>query len=79
MLYKKLKGALDTFCDTCEKLQIDYVPSYEESDLQSVLLSTKDHHVIHELEDELEEKIKTRLDSFGIQKSPWWYNSKPFY
>ena len=65
MLYKKLKGALDTFCDICEKLQIDYVPSYEESDLQSVLLSTKDHHVINELEDELEEKFKN--DSIHLE------------
>jgi len=54
MLYEKLKHALDKFCEVCKKLDIDYIPSYEESDLQSVLISTKDHNVINELLDELE-------------------------
>ena len=62
MLYEKLKGALDFLCHACQELDIDYTPSYEESDLQSVVLGTKDHNIVNELLD----AVADRFDSDSI-------------
>lgn len=50
MNYSLLRKALDSVCDACRSLDISYTPSYEESDLQSVFVTTKDHHTLDELE-----------------------------
>jgi hypothetical protein len=53
MNYQNLRHALDSVCAACEKLDVSYNPTYEESDLQSVFVTTKDPDTLRELANEV--------------------------
>jgi hypothetical protein len=53
MNYQNLRLALDSICVACEKLDVSYTPTYEESDLQSVFVTTKDPDTLGEIAKEV--------------------------
>lgn len=68
MNYSVLKNALDAVCAACEQEEISYTPSYEESDLQSVFVTTKDQNTLDQIEQLALDSIPDDLVVFDTRK-----------
>lgn len=68
MNYSMLRKALDAVCAACEKEQVSFTPSYEESDLQSVFVMTKDPSILGQIEKETEDALPNDFIVFDTRR-----------
>jgi len=70
MNYQNLRLALDSICVACDKLDVTYNPTYEESDLQSVFVTTKDQDTLNQIAHEVSRKFdddRVHLDTRRVR------------
>lgn len=68
MNYSMLRKALDAVCAACEEIQVSYTPSYEESDLQSVFVMSKDPTILNQIEAETIKSLPDDMIVFDTRR-----------